>query len=360
MNLDKALQILGLTRNFTEQELKKAYRTLITKYHPDRYETKSQREKKEAEEKTKEINVAKEFLEKHLKGNTSNQRTNTYKNNSSIDLIIKKEQLKNIINNMKNELATITNILFNDILKNARDKILAKLNTELTYIDSIYSILLFQAFEASHYTNIAKILEEFEKDYCKKYNISLGNKKLERYSLKKLYEELEQLKREQNAFSVEEILDKELNKYVYYAGYTVIKDLIENIKQNIIKKNSIVRESRDKIENEFNEKVLEEFKAYYKRLQVLEEYKSQNITNSRLKKIIQALEANIAKPETFKYFETQLINALADILIENIVEEPVIYNNSEKTNNIKKEEYIKNKELINNKYYQKIRKKLNK
>ena len=61
MNLDKALQILGLTRNFTEQELKKAYRTLITKYHPDKFETKSEREKKEAEERSKEINVAKEF-----------------------------------------------------------------------------------------------------------------------------------------------------------------------------------------------------------------------------------------------------------------------------------------------------------
>ena len=302
MNLDKALQTLGLKRNFTEQELKKAYRQLITKYHPDKFESKSEREKKAAEESSKEINVAKEYLENYLKEKTSNERTNSYKNNSNIDLTLKKQQLKIIINNMMSELSKIPNILFDEMLKTTREKIIVKLNIELIYIDSIYSILLFQSFEASHYTNIAKILEQFEKDYCKKYNIKVGNKKLERYSLKKLYEQLEQLKKEQNGFCIEEILDKELGKYIYYNGYQVIKYLIEKIKNDIIKKNSNVMDTKENIINEFNKRVLIEFKEYYKRLEILNKFKKMNLTKIGQKKLLAQLEENITKAEIFEFF----------------------------------------------------------
>jgi curved DNA-binding protein len=50
-------KILGVERNATEQEIKKAYRKLALKYHPDRNPGK-----KEAEEKFKEINEAYQVL----------------------------------------------------------------------------------------------------------------------------------------------------------------------------------------------------------------------------------------------------------------------------------------------------------
>lgn len=55
-------QILGVDKNATSDQIKSAYRQLAKKYHPDLYTTKSDAEKKEAEEKFKEINHAYEVL----------------------------------------------------------------------------------------------------------------------------------------------------------------------------------------------------------------------------------------------------------------------------------------------------------
>ncbi len=51
-------QILGASRNSTQEEIKKAYRSMAMKYHPDRNPGKE----KEANEKFKEINEAYEVL----------------------------------------------------------------------------------------------------------------------------------------------------------------------------------------------------------------------------------------------------------------------------------------------------------
>ncbi|HWY32524.1 MAG TPA: DnaJ domain-containing protein, partial [Candidatus Acidoferrum sp.] len=50
-------QVLGVTPKATDEEIKKAFRTLARKYHPD-----VARDRKSAEEKFKEINEANEVL----------------------------------------------------------------------------------------------------------------------------------------------------------------------------------------------------------------------------------------------------------------------------------------------------------
>ena len=60
---EKALRILELPINATEDEIKSAYRRLSLKYHPDRNVDKSISEQKEAERKFKEIVAAKRYLD---------------------------------------------------------------------------------------------------------------------------------------------------------------------------------------------------------------------------------------------------------------------------------------------------------
>ena len=61
MNKD-LYEILGISRTASEDEIKKAFRKLSLKYHPDRQGGKSEKEKKEAEEKFKEISAAYSIL----------------------------------------------------------------------------------------------------------------------------------------------------------------------------------------------------------------------------------------------------------------------------------------------------------
>ncbi|MGL9717635.1 MAG: DnaJ domain-containing protein [Wolbachia sp.] len=63
MNREEALKILGLNASPSEQEIKKAYRKLVLKFHPDKNSDKEQEEFKKAEEKFKQLQAAYKLLE---------------------------------------------------------------------------------------------------------------------------------------------------------------------------------------------------------------------------------------------------------------------------------------------------------
>ena len=62
INTQSDYEILGITQNASDQEIKKAYRDLAKQYHPDKFASKSETEQKSAENKFKEINNAYENI----------------------------------------------------------------------------------------------------------------------------------------------------------------------------------------------------------------------------------------------------------------------------------------------------------
>lgn len=65
-NPNRYYVILGVNKNITKDELKKVYYKLVKKYHPDKFENSSKKEKENAENKMKEINEAYEYLMKNF------------------------------------------------------------------------------------------------------------------------------------------------------------------------------------------------------------------------------------------------------------------------------------------------------
>lgn len=61
---DQAYRILEIDKSATDDEVKKAYRKMAKKYHPDRVQTENEAIKKGAEEKFKEVQKAYESIQK--------------------------------------------------------------------------------------------------------------------------------------------------------------------------------------------------------------------------------------------------------------------------------------------------------
>jgi preprotein translocase subunit Sec63 len=59
--IDRCIEILGLKRGASQEEVNQAYRDLVNVWHPDRFVGNPRLEKK-AEEKVKEINAAYEYI----------------------------------------------------------------------------------------------------------------------------------------------------------------------------------------------------------------------------------------------------------------------------------------------------------
>ncbi len=73
--------ILGVSRNATDEEIKKAYRNLAKKYHPDNYAGSAMAEA--AEERMKEINEAYDAIQKEKSGGYGGTAGGSYTYNTS-------------------------------------------------------------------------------------------------------------------------------------------------------------------------------------------------------------------------------------------------------------------------------------
>ena len=99
-------KILEINKTATEEEIKKAYRKLAMKYHPDKFANSSEEEKKKAEEKFKEINEAYENVINHK---IKIEKNFEEKNFQNFEFNFKEfknfEELKNFLNNVFQDIS---------------------------------------------------------------------------------------------------------------------------------------------------------------------------------------------------------------------------------------------------------------
>ena len=388
MNFEKALSILRLTRDFTEEDLKKSYRRLAKKYHPDKFT--DDKEKEEATKKMAEINSAKNYLDKHLEDRkTGNWRTSssTYSTNNNGYRTDEYEKLKKekdaFYKELVKEINEIKSILNNndELLTEVKEKLIREFNIFIKMLNSVITISDLSNLKAQLNICIMIILGDYSIEYCKKYDIKINQTKLESYSLKILQKELEELRNRQE--NIIRRIEEEYSKYKYYAGFDVIEIILLKIKketilvfknENINNKNNNI--DIEKIISRFNIKILMAFKDYYNRLEKLNELKEKykNTTDSRIIELLTNLESSLGDPELFEKISKQLNYRISLQAPTNRSINRTPFNIREKLNE-RKEDYIRyadfnfkefekiinEKEFNNNKIYKepsKIKKKI--
>lgn len=311
MNFNKALSILGLTSNYTEEELKKNYRQLVSKYHPDLYQNKSKKEIEKAEEKTKELNTAYEYLKKCLNDRKTSSNSNEYSTRSAFNKIVNdyRDRLKKELERIKNEIYQI-NDTNEPLLKEVKEKILLIIKNN--NLDNGYTINELNQIYKTTKENINKELKKYAENYCKKYNLNYNESFPKFDTLKTLHKFLVQHKK---ITALLNLINKEYIKYEYYSGYDILFEELFKVKSKVYFKyarkieNGLLTDSEE-ILKEINEALLKVFEDYYSRLSTLNELKEKykSATDSEIIRILKLLEEKIADPSTFNMLLQNLKN----------------------------------------------------
>lgn len=212
MTIYDALDILKISSNYTEKELKIVYRKLAKKYHPDNF--KGDIERKKAEEKLKQINIAYETL-------LNNKDRSDYKENVDVVFNYMMERIEVLkIYQLKKYVQLFPNYIFyiNEIIRNFSQK---TYNT-VSDVDSNYLSAL---------TKIIIVYKDFEKEFYEKNGIN-KDEVVETInyncSFDELYEKLLEIKEK---YSIENVLLRKIEqlteKYKYYAGYDIARAEID-------------------------------------------------------------------------------------------------------------------------------------
>lgn len=259
MTLEDAYRILGLDKNAPKKEIKKTYRTLSKKYHPDMNETKSKKERQELEEKFKEIGSAYEKIMKEM---------NFSKEENSPEINKDKEILSEKLCLFLNSLLRNTDFFINmdKQLRVDYKNILREIKQYLAKIQQSNSLQELNTLSVELEQSIEKFLKQVEKYYLKHYSISINKKINLDYNCSTLEEFLEQLEeikknyRKEINKNMEIAIDKIIEEYQLYAGFDLLEKQIQEIKKEYVKKikkslknkESLLLQMKRKIERMFN------------------------------------------------------------------------------------------------------------
>lgn len=340
MNFEKALRILGLNSNFTEEEMKKAHRALVNKYHPDRNKSP------EAESKMKDINEARDYLEKYLKDvnpRYNSNRSSNDSNNNQKDFDIERYKTEK-----KTELFKIIKINFDqyNVSENIKVIILTDLKLYIIFhsFDNLNNKYDIDKQFNKNYEEIKKGFKKIKEEFYKENNISESDVKENiNYdcTLTEFYENLLKIKEKYGKEAIiTDLLEKEIEKYKTYAGYDEIADRIEDCTNdtfNKIKNNNFNYTQKDiDVMHIEIEKI---FKTYYiliKKIKELEKIVN-TIENQEIKNYYKVIERNFYGGIPYSEFDEHIKE------LEEMIDK---YNKE----NQKKIDFKKNEQQINQIY----------
>ena len=340
MDDKKAIKILGLSESFTGEELKKAFRDLIKKNHPDNYDQASSEVKEKASEKTREYVEAYEYLKARyfLGGDDLKKRVNFkshYNNSAEYEYVSSLAEKGVLVQKLKK--MTFANI-FN------QDSEIELILKELQKIYQKYSMIIMydsdktpsEWFEIAS-AEVRKQYNILGLTYFKKYGID----KQEIYSeftLEAFWNELYEIRKSyENNGNVIKRLNDECEKYKKYFGYEYLKnDILKEIKYCVERIKKIHDNTYMQLFIDIMHENIEDYFSNYIELVLRESLEEYNylITHSGLlksridKKVNEVLvylkENNFEDKKTkkaIKEFETEILKMIykdIDLIIDNL------------------------------------------
>ena len=302
MTLEQALKILNLNENYTEEELKKSYRSLIVKYHPDKHPESN---KTYAENKTKQINEAKEILEKALKNisytsnNKSNYHTNGNPKNNNQEFLNLLKKAKKFVEDEYNKINNISSY----------DKIFMKHRSNLTnildkFLSKLTTINDEQTLKKEYEAFFDKYNNELQRYYIDFSNSVYTGEDNNMWGIH-YCDTLEEV-RNIMFISINDELDKEIIKYSNHKYYQNILPLLNKMKKDLTSIGMYGLCKIEIIKEMFKTFISKEFKEYKERKEIVENINIDISTYIEMR--YQSFRYNIFNGDNFYKLYTRIEN----------------------------------------------------
>lgn len=281
MNIDEALRLLNLNRNYTEDDLKREYRKLVIKYHPDK---NGDKDKTFYEEKTKLLNEAKDILTKNLKERNIGQPKSTdnyWSNMADYWSNMTKEKYDDIYEREMKELDRLKK-LYKEELRNewadirnvdSRDKLFMKWRTRFVFLISDFCESIDkQPNSISLKLNYAVYKEEYFKLICWYLYDHWNNSKIIDFAGNLDIDKNDGIKNVRNKMitTIRSILDKEMEEFKNIDNYSEIESLLLGYRNGFIDICLYGYDKIEKVKSEFKNRIVLEINKYKQRKEIID------------------------------------------------------------------------------------------